>query len=355
MIGLELEKYSFDYLINSALDNVPDSIDKREGSIIYDALAPACYQLADMYMNLKNVMLNVFVDTSYGEYLDNRVKEQGLERYKATKALLKAEFIFNDQKSSIRIGDRFSSINNEEILSYSVIEKLDNEENTYILECEMYGTIGNDYIGDILPITYIESLKSARIITIVKAARDIETDEELKSRYLFKVRNPVTSGNKYNYLQWALEVDGVGSVKVFPLYNGPGTVKVIVTNSQNKGASKELINGVKKYIDDVRPIGATVSVASAREKVIDINVSITVSEGSNLGGILENFRGLIEEYLNEICFKIPYISIARIGNILLSTPGVIDYSNLKINSSIGNIQLLEDEVAILGNVSLGGD
>ena len=70
MIGDEIEKYTFENLIKEALEKVPDNVDKREGSIIYDALAPACYQLAEMYMNLKNFVLNTFVTTSYGEYLD---------------------------------------------------------------------------------------------------------------------------------------------------------------------------------------------------------------------------------------------------------------------------------------------
>lgn len=89
MIGDEIEKYTFENLIKEALEKVPDNVDKREGSIIYDALAPACYQLAEMYMNLKNVVLNTFVTTSYGEYLEQRVLEQGLRRYEATKAIKK--------------------------------------------------------------------------------------------------------------------------------------------------------------------------------------------------------------------------------------------------------------------------
>ena len=44
MIGDFLEKYTFDYLMNDALSRVNENIDTREGSIIYDALAPACYE-----------------------------------------------------------------------------------------------------------------------------------------------------------------------------------------------------------------------------------------------------------------------------------------------------------------------
>ena len=44
------EGYTFEYLMESMLSRVPDSLDKREGSIIYDALAPAAAELAQMYI-----------------------------------------------------------------------------------------------------------------------------------------------------------------------------------------------------------------------------------------------------------------------------------------------------------------
>ena len=37
MIGDYLEQYTFEYLMEQSLSRVPDTIDKREGSIIYDA------------------------------------------------------------------------------------------------------------------------------------------------------------------------------------------------------------------------------------------------------------------------------------------------------------------------------
>ena len=42
MIGDKLEQYTYKYLMSQALSFVDDSLDKREGSIIYDALAPFC-------------------------------------------------------------------------------------------------------------------------------------------------------------------------------------------------------------------------------------------------------------------------------------------------------------------------
>lgn len=41
MIGKYSDEMTFDYIMNRMLESVPDTVDKREGSIIYDALAPA--------------------------------------------------------------------------------------------------------------------------------------------------------------------------------------------------------------------------------------------------------------------------------------------------------------------------
>ena len=40
------EHITFDVILERMMDRVPNNIDKREGSIIYDALAPAAVELA---------------------------------------------------------------------------------------------------------------------------------------------------------------------------------------------------------------------------------------------------------------------------------------------------------------------
>ena len=67
MIGDNLEQYTYKYLMSQALSFVDDSLDKREGSIIYDALAPACYVLAGYYMQLYQVVKNSFAVTATGK------------------------------------------------------------------------------------------------------------------------------------------------------------------------------------------------------------------------------------------------------------------------------------------------
>ena len=46
------EEKTYDNILDSLLSKVPADIDKREGSIIYDALAPVAAELTQAYINL---------------------------------------------------------------------------------------------------------------------------------------------------------------------------------------------------------------------------------------------------------------------------------------------------------------
>ena len=63
------EDMTYENILQGMLNRVPEDIDKREGSVIYDALAPAAYFLADQYFQLENFVDLVLPDTALGEYL----------------------------------------------------------------------------------------------------------------------------------------------------------------------------------------------------------------------------------------------------------------------------------------------
>lgn len=93
---------------------------------------------------------------------------------------------------------------------------------------------------------------------------DEETDAALCARLYEHLQKPATSGNTYHYERWAKEVNGVGDAKVTPLWNGPGTVKVLIVGPDKEPVSSEIVTACAAYIDAQRPIGATVTVSSAR-------------------------------------------------------------------------------------------
>ena len=70
------EQMEYRYILSRMLERVPDIMDKREGSVIYDALAPAAAELANMYIELDSVLNQTFADTATGRYLDLRCAER---------------------------------------------------------------------------------------------------------------------------------------------------------------------------------------------------------------------------------------------------------------------------------------
>ena len=281
------------------------------------------------------------------EILDSATSTDGVYRKKAT-ACVRVGIFKNSSGDlmDIPLNSRFK-INS---YIYKATEKI--SIGNYKMTCETIGTEGNYQSGNLLTIEYIENLGTAILTDILTEGTDKETNQDLFDRWIIKIQTPSTSGNKYHYLNWALEVNGVGGAKVFPLWNGNGTVKVVIADSNKHSASESLVQETYNYIEEQRPIGATVTVVSAVEKALNITANVTLVNGTTLDVVINNFNTVINDYLKSIAFKTNYLSHAKVGSLLLDTNGVLDYSDLKLNDSTSNLQLEDEEIATLGNINL---
>lgn len=80
------EAQTYDAILQRLLDAAPSDVDKREGSFIYDALAPAALELAQAYVALDQILQIGFVQTAYDNYLDLKASEFGITRKAAVAA-----------------------------------------------------------------------------------------------------------------------------------------------------------------------------------------------------------------------------------------------------------------------------
>lgn len=295
---------TYEELLQAMLDRVPSDVDKREGSVIYDALAPCAYFLAQQNFQLDNFIDLVFPDTALGEYLNRAAEAYNVSRKPATNAVRKMT-----TSGSVEIGTRWG-INN---LVYIVKEE--ESETEYQVECETPGVIGNQYSGAMQPISNITGI-TAELGDIITPGADEETDEALRERLYTKIRLPATSGNVYHYQQWALEVSGTGAAKVFPLADGPGTVTVLVVDSDKK-ISSSLPKTVAEYIETMRPIGATVTVKSPDSVTINIKASVMRNESKTLDDVKKAYKNAVDTFLQETVFTTYRISYAKLGSLLL--------------------------------------
>jgi len=333
------EDMTFENIMADMLSRVPNDVDKREGSIIYDALAPCAYKLAEFYFQLRNFIDLVFGDTAVGEYLDRVVADYGITRKPATKAIRKIV-----TTGPVDIGTRWGL----EGTTYIIKEKL--SETEYIAECEQAGEIGNHYTGELENIDNISGV-TATLTDIITSGAEEESDDNLRARFYQQIQAPSTSGNAADYKKWALEVAGVGDAKVFPEWNGAGTVKVLIVDS-SKEIDETLEQEVYDYIEKVRPIGATVTIDSPTGKAINISADIVLDGSKTIEDVETAFTAALTEYLKSIVFETYSVSYARIGSILLSTVGVEDYSNLLVNNGTANITIGDEEIPVVGSITL---
>ena len=334
-----------DEIQDSLLAYVPDNYEKSVGSFFSDLLKPVAIQLYLLQNKLETLQENAFALTASGEYLDRKAAEQGLTRRAGTYAtgILR---IYGTKGEVVRAGAKAAAEN----VLFAVDETVTIPESGYVdvaASCTTAGGVGNVSAGKInrFPVM-LRNLISVENITDFEGGYDEETDAELLERYLEKVSRPNVSGNKYHYIEWAKEITGVGDVRVIPLWNGAGTVKVVITDSDNQPANDELIAAVAAHIEENRPIGASVTVVSATALTMNVAVKLTAS-GSDLQ---DKIKTAISEYLSGMATEKSYISYAKVGSLILSVDGVDDYSNLKINGGTSNITIADGAVPVLGDM-----
>ncbi len=331
---------SFDDIMDEMKLNVPTGMDGREGSILYDALAPIALALEKAYMDMDSIIELAFAETSNGEYLGMRAEEFGVSRKEAQRSIIQGQF-----NLEVPIDSKFYV----EGLSFTVFE-------SGKLICDTSGKISNIEGKELIPVNNIEGLTTASVTKIIFSGEDEESDEELLKRLHHKVRNPVTSGNIGHYKLWANSVNGVGDCRIIPKYDGVGTVKVIVIDNNKQPPADCVVKNVNDYIDKVRPIGVDVAVVKAKGVSIDVQCTLKVSEGANVEDIKSRIIDNIEEYLRSIAFKVNEVRYSRILNNIFQVEDVEDCINLVISSDDttqkdnNNIILNTDEVAVIGQV-----
>jgi uncharacterized phage protein gp47/JayE len=341
------------------LSRIPDSIDKREGSIIFDALAPAAYELESYYVKLNEAYLNTFVDTTSGEALDLRADELGVQRNTAVKAVRKGIFKdSNDLPMDVPIGSRFSTIDGDESLNFVVREKI--SDGIFRLECEQMGSSGNNYIGALMSISPVSGLGSAEITDIIIPGQEIESDDQLRARVKQYVRSAAQDGNVAQYYEWASNYEGIGRAKVFPLWDGVNTVKVSILNSLYQPADSALVDDFQDYLDPgsqglgngVAPVGAIVTVSTATTKAIDVSATISLTSGYSKEQADTKAQALLDAFCKDCAYIKNRVNYIEIGAILLAAASIEAVSDLTINEGAADIPLTAEEIPVIGTLTL---
>ena len=373
----ELEAQNYDYWLNLMLDNVPNDIDKREGSIIYDAVAPAAMVSAQQSLSLANIIRETYIKTAQGEFLDYRAVEHGTSRYEATNAEVKAKFNDDDGNPvNVEVGDRFANIAESPIF-YTVIKA--NDDGTAEMQAEESGTSANSYIGQVLPVTPNDNLAWAEIIEITIPARDEENDEHLRARLLNTNSWVAYGGNVADYLDMTSKISDVGATQVYPVWNGAGTVKLVILNNDLMPASQTLIKKVKEEIDPednetqgygLAPIDHQVTVVAPETFEVNITMNVTIAENANIDTIRTNIKASLEELFKSLRkdwstidsvtgrgYKLT-VYRSKILSRVMTLEGVTNATMPQLNGKDEDLQLVftntTSQLPVLGEVTVNG-
>jgi uncharacterized phage protein gp47/JayE len=344
------EDLTVEEIKSDILSRLKTDIDIREGSFINDMVSTVAYELWKSYQSLDAIIPIVYIDDTSGEYIDKKCAEYGIERKAGTKAVTVLYFTGADG-ITIPKGKVFLTHDGLEFVTDADVTIYAGTATVTATSAEigdMYnaaaGTITRQYVNlrGLLTVTN----------TVAEGGSDPEIDSALVARLYDYLQKTPTSGNAYQYIQWAMEVPGVGDAKIFPLWDGPGTVKVVIVDNNKQPVAASQIEKVAEHIEAIRPIGAEVTIASGKMKQINLAAGIVLASGYSLQVVTNSVTEAVTEYFKSIAFALTYVSYAKLGTILLNTEGVIDYRDLKINLNNSNIPLAEDEIPVLGTVNL---
>ena len=390
---------TYNEILERMLNRVSDKFDKREGSVIFDTHSPTAIELQLLYIELNTLIAEAYGDSASREFLIRRCKERGITPYEATRAVLKGEFTPTDIDVT---GQRF----NIGSINFTVLEKIADGE--YQVQCETAGIVGNQQLGTMIPIDYIQGLETAELTEILIPGEDEEETEDLRTRYFDSFKEKAFGGNVQDYLEKTNAIPGVGSTKVTSVWNADlrpaemipstavkawyegiigeldrevalwlsnvylaasekklttgGTVLLTILNSDFEPASETLIKTVQQIIDPdeyagegngTAPIGHIVKVESAKALNVVVKTNITFDVGYGWANLQSSINDVISNYLLELrksWADNPYlvVRISQIESRLLGIGGIVDIGDTKINGVSGNLILGEYEVPVFG-------
>lgn len=354
------------YSFNDILERLKGAIITKEslieGTFTATNLRAVAQEFNLAYAHMDYIQGNYALSSAQGAFLDARAMDYGIDRRGATAATGEVT-VYGKDGVQVASGSIFAGLSQRYVAVSSGV--ISGGEARVKVKAVEPGVAGNAPIGSVSHMENApEGVTAVSNTAEILGGSDLESDEMLRARIFEKIRKPATSGNVYHYEQWATSVPGVGRVKVFPLWKGPGTVKASILGADGHKATEELIDRVQRYIDPTggrgegqAPVGAIVTVATATEVPLNISAEVEYSGGGSEETARKEVLKALKDYLINTAYdgKTKRISPAQVGYVMMGTFGVVNYHDLKLNGSASSDVVIGDEdVATLGTLTLNG-
>lgn len=352
------EDKTYKSILADAKNDIGDEVIKVEGSLVHNALSALAYEMEKLYIQSDYIIEQSHAGTADIEHLEMIALDRGIVRKEATHAYVKAEF-----NVAVPLGSRYSLKG----YNYRAVEVINDTSHQYKMIVEETGAGPNDLKGDLIPIDFTEGLESAKVTELLVAGNDDESKESLYKRYIESFTSQSFAGNIAAYKEKFASIQGIGGSKIYPTWQGAGTVKAVLISSDYTAVSDYLINQIRAEAVPAKgsgygwaPIGHNLTIESVKEVVISVSTQITYAAGYSSSNLSEKIKEKIKEYLKGIAeawkegdeHTEAIVYISRLESAILDVQGVLDVNNTSLNKNGSNLTLQSDEIPKLGEVAL---
>ncbi len=272
--------------------------DTSEDSDAYARASSLAACAEGIYAHQKWLIKQFFPDTADTEFLEKHAGLRGLRRRNATYAAGKGATISGNPDAVIAVG---LQIKTEDGRFYETTESaVIPASGSVIVAVRSLATGAAQNIKTATKGSFMAApvgVSTDVVLNDVVGATNAESDSSLLERLLNKIRRPAAGGNKYDYKDWALEVDGVEQAYVYPLRRGLGTVDIAIT-ADNGVPSDDTVRRAQEYIDQERPVTAKESkVVKPDVTKVNFNIQVKIS-GVALNDIKTAINNALRDYFN---------------------------------------------------------
>nr|DAM95352.1 MAG TPA: Baseplate J like protein [Caudoviricetes sp.] len=272
--------------------------DTSEDSDAYARASSLAACAEGIYAHQKWLIKQFFPDTADTEFLEKHAGLRGLRRRNATYAAGKGATISGNPDAVIAVG---LQIKTEDGRFYETTESaVISASGSAVVAVRSLATGAVQNIKTATKGSFMAApvgVSTDVVLNDVVGATNAESDSSLLERLLNKIRRPAAGGNKYDYKDWALEVDGVEQAYVYPLRRGLGTVDIAIT-ADNGVPSDDTVRRAQEYIDQERPVTAKESkVVKPDVTKVNFNIQVKIS-GVALNDIKTAINNALRDYFN---------------------------------------------------------
>ena len=210
------------------------------------------------------------------------------------------------------------------------------------------GASGNIPAGTILSLASpVVGIENEAVSEAVSGGSDIEDDESLRSRLLYRMRNPPKAGTKTDYVAWAQEVSGVTRAWCYPLELGPGhvTVRFMTDGATDDGIPSEvMVERVREHIETLMPVTTILTVVAPVATPLDMTLDILPDNPEIRTKIASAVRQIIQIEA-EPATEVLLTSLNR------AVASVEEVTSFRILSPTDDVKAATGEILVPGTIS----